>query len=245
MLSIVFTFYQTLDLNHLERAVYSLAQQVELGEIADELVFVDNNTVYHPDQIREIVEQHHWPRPSYHFQKHGDNNRRHSWSANYGFRAAANEFVFFTRADYILMEDALKRMSEEAGDNPKSFVSGWCYQMGYDRQGITTDTEPPYEAYAWRTNTRYLLQYPYAHEYPETQLDAGVFVTSKTAMDLAGWFDEAMISFGYQQSTLQRQMRSKGIRMVAVQDFLFCHQHHEATRDFAQARREYNNSRRG
>lgn len=244
-LSIVFIFYRTLDLGHLERAIYSLARQIGL-HAANELVFVDNNTEFDPDEIKGIVDWHFPNCPvRYHFLKHGDPDRRHSWSANYGIRAAANEFVFFTRADYILMEDALMRMAHEAGDEPLTFVSGWCWQMGYDRQGISTGTPPPYEAYAWRTNIRFLLQYPHAHRFHETDRDAGVFVTSKEAMERGSWYDEAMVSFGYQQSTLQRRMHGKGVRMMAIQDYLFCHQHHEAVRDFDQARAEYLGSKRG
>lgn len=244
MLSIVFTFYRTLDLTHLERALYSVSRQEGLCELADELVFVDNNTVYEPGEIRSVVELYFQePFVSYHFMKHGDSTRRHSWSANYGIRAARNERVFFTRADYILMEDCLYKMAAQA--EGLSFVSGWCWQMGYDRQAESTETPPPYEAYGWRTNVRYLLQYPYAFEFPETDQDAGVYVTSREAMEKGGWYDEAMINFGYQQSTLQRKMRKAGVKMWAIPEFLFCHQHHEADRDFDRARKEYNQSRGG
>jgi len=245
MLSIVFVFYQTLDLGHLERAVYSLTKQTALDR-ASELVFVDNNTHYEPDEIRAVVEPHFQePFVKYHFLKHGDSSRRHSWSANYGIQAAVNELFFFTRADYILMEDALERMADKAGENPLSFVSGWCWQMGYDRQTEMTETEPPYEAYAWRTNARFLLQYPYAFRFHETDQDAGTYVTSKAAMGKGGWYDEAMVHFGYQQSTLQRRMRAAGVEMRAIQDYLFCHQHHEADRNFVRALQEYRQSKGG
>jgi hypothetical protein len=245
MLSIVFTFYQTLDLDHLERALYSLSRQTELGR-ADELVFVDNNTVFHPDEIRAVVEQYRIPmRLSYHFQKHGNPDRRHSWSANYGIRAADNEMFFFTRADYILMEDALERMTDECAGEGLTFASGWCWQMACERGGTPYEAVPSYEAYAWRRNVRFLLQHTHAHRFHETDKDAGVFATTKEAIALGGWYDEAMISFGYQQSTLQRRMRNAGVCMTAIQDYLFCHQHHEADRDFNRAHAEYVNSRGG
>jgi len=245
MLSIVFTFYRTLTLEDLERATYSLVHQERLHELADEIVFVDNNTLYEPVEILEVTEPYFRSFPvRYHFEKHGDSDKRHSWSANYGIRAARNERVFFTRADYILMEDCLWKMAEAAGEG-LNFVSGWCWQMGYDQQAQSTETPPPYEAYAWRTNVRWLLQYPYAFKFHQTHEDAGVFATCKEAMEKGGWYDEAMINFGYQQSTLQRRMRQAGVKMWALQEYLFCHQHHEANRDFRLAQEEYNRSRGG
>ena len=249
-LSIVFIFYRTLDLDHLERAIYSLAKQTDL-KLASELTFIDNNTAYDPEDIRAVVEPHFQePFVTYHFLKHGDDSRRHSWSANYGIRAAVNDTVFFTRADYILMEDCLERMAEEAMKREPSFISGWCWQMAAKRQDDSNtpkmyDHEPVYEAYGWRTDVRFLLQHRWAHCFHETDQDAGVYVTTKEAMQIGGWYDEAMIHFGYQQSTLQRRMARANVRMYAIPDYLFCHQHHEADRNFARALQEFHSSKGG
>ena len=252
MLSIVFTFYRTLDLNHLERAITSLAKQTiwPLNDPKDELLFVDNNTEYDEADIRGVIEPHFkYPFLNYHSCKHGDPNKRHSWSANYGIRHARNSKIFFTRADYILMEDAIEKM--DAIWKEGRFVSGWCWQMGCKRQEVADrlclvyDKDPEYESYAWRSNVRNLLQHPNAHSFPETDMDAGTYMTSKAAMKVGGWYDEAMIGFGYQQSTLQRRMAEGGIAMMVVPEYLFCHQHHEAERDFDKALQEYRNSRGG
>ena len=246
MLSIVFTFYRTLDLKHLERALCSLSMQTALDQ-ATELVFVDNNTNYAPVEIENVVREYEelLPEVKYHFMKHGQSDRCHSWSANYGIRAAENDLVFFTRADYILMEDCLERMLAGMRDEQMAFMSGWCYQMACQRGGEPYEMEPPYEAFGWRDNVRNLLLWPHAHLFHETDKDAGTYLTTRTAVAAGGWYDELMVSFGYQQSTLQRQMSNAGVRMEAIQEFLFCHQHHEADRDFARARHEYMRSRGG
>lgn len=246
MLSLVFIFYRTLDLDHLERAIYSLARQTGLG-LASELVFVDNNTAYEPEAIRAVVEPHFQePFVKYHFLKHGVDSRRHSWSANYGIRAAANEDFFFTRADFILMEDCLERMAMTARESQQPALAtgwGWYLARSADEAGLHIDV--PYEDYDWRNNVRALLQYPSSLRFHDTALDAGVFVTSKAAIELGGWYDEAMINFGFQQSTLQRHMSNAGVYMVAIEDYLFCHQHHAADRNFERAWDEYIHSRGG
>lgn len=246
MLSIVFVFYQTLDLDHLERAIFSLAKQTGLSR-ASELVFVDNNTVYDPAAIQTVVEMFEWPFPiCYHWCKHGDDNRRHSWSANFGIRAATNELFFFTRADFILMEDCLERMAAAALDGAQpALATSWGWYLAREEEHAGLKAEVPYETYGWRQDARALFRHPSALQFRETALDAGVFVTSKKAMALGGWYDELMINFGFQQSTLQRRMRNAGVRMTAVEDYLFCHQHHAADRDFDRAWREYSQSRGG
>lgn len=247
VLSIVFTFYKTLDLDHLERAMYSLSRQTALCR-ASELVFVDNNTEYSEAEIKAVVESHFQePFVKYHFCKHGNDDRRHSWSANYGIRAATNDLFFFTRADYILMEDALEQMVDEWAKRKPALVSGWRFHMGAAPAGCVPGTpidEPAYESYGWREDARFLLQGRRASFYNSHQ-DAGVFVTTRTAIALGGWYDEAMIGFGYQQSTLQRHMWREDIAMIVVPEFLYLHQFHEAERDFTKAHEEYNNSKGG
>lgn len=245
MLSIVFVNFQTLTPEHMERALFSLTRQTRL-DLADELVFVDNNTWYDVSILKPIVDAFDWPFPvHYHWCKHGKPNRRHSWSANYGIRAAQNEFVFFTRADFILAEDAMEQMTAANGGDELIFVSGWSCRVGVGRESEIISADPVYEAYAWRTNVRWLLQAPDAHDFFAADLDAGVFLTSKAAMDLGGWYDEAMVGFGFQQSTLQRHMRNAGVKMVCIQDYLFFHQNHGATRDFDISWAEYRQSRGG
>jgi hypothetical protein len=156
--------------------------------------------------------------------------------------------IFFTRSDYILSFDCLQRFRAFVADNSKDkiFVSGWCWQMAYDREARNIDAHVDIEQYNWRHHGMIaLLQHPHAFRFHETNLDAGVWMTKKEYMEAAGWMNEGLVSWGYQQSTFQRFLDRQNVRCIALQDYLFAHQHHYADRNFDRASAEYHEHGKG
>ncbi len=240
--SICFVFFRGLTLQHLDAAWYSVSRQ-DLTNVG-EVVFLDNNTEYDEADILGVLGRYSVP-TVYLSEKHGDPTKTQSWSVNRVCKAASFPWIFFTRADYILGFDALWRMRAEVLTrgtwDQRRFVSGWCWQMAYDREAKNTPEVVDIEQYGWRERgMEALLEHPYGFKFHETDQDAGVWFTKKEYLDEAGWMNEKLTSWGYQQSTFQRALRHKAkVECTAIPAYLFAHQHHYAERDFTKARREY------
>lgn len=243
-ISVGFVYFRTLDLIHLDAAWYSLSRQDFTG--VNSVVFLDNNTDQSPEAIDEVLDRYPLPVPLTIINtKHGDPTKTQSWSVNTVVRRCEGPWIFFTRADYILAFDCVTRLRAMANEalvqNLRPFVSAWCWQMAYDSNAGNIDGHVDIEQYGWREGGMAALQkHPYAIRFHDTDQDAGVWLTHKDWFIEAGWMNEQMAGWGYQQSTFQRalHLRSK-VTCMAVQDYLFAHQHHYAVRDFAQADREY------
>jgi hypothetical protein len=246
---VCFVYFRSLNLDHLDAAWYSLSRQNFDG--IKSIQFLDNNTDDSPSSIMAVLDRYHMPVPvNASFIKHGDPNKTQSWSVNHVCREmATGPYIFFTRADYILAFDCIQRFRKEIFDRPKEriFVSGWCWQMSYDREAQDAGADINIEDYDWRTHgMSALLKHPYAFKFHETDQDAGVWMTKREYMAGAGWMNEGMVSWGYQQSTFQRALSILyHVRCLAIQDYLFAHQHHYVDRNFLKARIEYNLHGRG
>jgi hypothetical protein len=246
MIDICFVHFRTLNLEHLDAAWYSLSKQDFSG--VRNVFFLDNNTEYSPDSILSVLYRYPLPCPLWlNFHKHGLSDRTQSWSVNTVCKAALSPWVFFTRTDYILAFDCLSKLWERAegltAQGLRCFLSGWCWQMAYDREARNIDAQVDIEQYNWRElGMEALLRHPYAFRFHETDQDAGVWLTKKENLARAGWMNEGMVSWGFQQSTFQRALRNQAaVHCEAIQDYLFAHQHHYAERDFGKASQEYLN----
>lgn len=238
-----------LNLQHLDAAWYSLSKQDFTG--VNGVYFLDNNSPQTEEEICGVIDRYPLPVSVREvFNKHGDATKTQSWSVNSVCQWAAGPWIFFMRSDYILSFDCLARMRDEVLGRPtwdqRRFVSGWCWQMAYDREARNVPDNIDIEQYGWRERGMpALLEHPYGFKFHETDQDAGCWFTSKDFMAEAGWMNEGLVSWGYQQSTFQRAMRNLGISTSAIQDYLFAHQHHYAVRDFDKAQREYQQHGRG
>jgi hypothetical protein len=242
-IDVCFVHFRSLNLVHLDAAWYSLSRQGFEG--VRSIQFLDNNTPESEEEIREVLSRYEMPVPiTMEFAKHGDSSRTQSWSVNHVCRdMARGPDIFFTRSDYILAFDCIQRFRHHIADQPplqKTFCSGWCWQMAYDRDAQNIDANVDIEQYDWRTHgMEALLKHPYAFRFHETDLDAGVWMTRKSFLEEAGWMNENLVSWGYQQSTFQRFLGRNNVHCIAIQDYMFAHQHHYAVRDFALASAEY------
>ncbi len=163
--------------------------------------------------------------------------------------AEAHEYpyVLFTRTDYLLVPWAVDTLvghyNEIAtAEGPDPFVSGWIYQTAYDREQRDLP-EPDYEAVPWWTSysgVRAMVDVIPGYKFHETDLDAGVWLTSVKNWRTIAQLNEEMTSWGYAQSTWQRQLKVAGVPFSVIQDYVAIHQWHGIwERDHTKARQEY------
>lgn len=243
-IDICFVHFRGLSLAHLDAAWYSLSKQ-DFSNVAA-VRFLDNNSADSPEDIAIVLNRHPVSSVNVDYAKHSDPRRTHSWSVNHVTRSVpADHWIFFTRSDYILSFDCLARL-RSAAEDPRLFLSGWCWQMAYDREARNIDALVDIEQYGWRDKGMpALLQHPYAFAFQETHLDAGVWLTSKRNILRVGGMNEGLTSWGYQQSTFQRALVNAGAVCRTLPEYLFAHQHHYAERNFQRAREEYDSFGRG
>lgn len=243
LIDVCFVHFRTLNLIHLDAALYSLSRQSFEG--VRKIHFLDNNTLDSEEDIKQVLYRYNFPVPiNSEFNKHGIAERTQSWSVNHICRDMTHDadYIFFTRSDYILSFDCLQRLRWYILDRSgkKLFVSGWCWQMAYDREARNIDANIDIEQYNWREwGMAALLKHPYAFQFFETNLDAGVWMTKREYLEAAGWMNERLVSWGYQQSTFQRALGRCNVMCETIPDYLFAHQHHYAERNFDQASKEY------
>lgn len=251
MIEIVFVYFRTTTLQHLDNAWYSLSQQDFTDVTA--VQFLDNNTPDDPTAIAEVLHRYPIPVPvTLHHAKHGDPTRTHAWSVNEACRLVSAPLMFFTRSDYILAFDCLHKFREgfaQNGPEWRGFVTSWCYQMGCDDSLSNTDVYIDLNAKypTWRDVGPAIFdgQEP-AARFKHSGEDAGVWMTNPARIIELGGANEKLIAWGFQQSALQRSLRYKlGVEMTMLHDWLFYHQHHAAPRDVDQAMLEYSNYGQG
>ena len=247
-INVCYVHFRGLSLLHLDASLFSLSKAIERHPVRTVHV-LDNASGHWPMDVEAQVRTNLRTVPvSFQSWQQPDVRRTHSWTVNHLCRDRAHDadWIFFLRSDYIVAFDVLEQLASLAlavrVTGRKPFVSGWCWQMGIDEALSNIDAHVDIERYGWRTSTRgldALQQHPYAHRFHQTQHDAGVWLTRREYLAAAGWMNEAMTAWGYQQSTFQRALGRVGVSCDVVPDYLFAHQHHYAERDFVRAQREY------
>lgn len=236
MIDIAFVFFRTLDLRHLDAALYSLSRQdfTEVGSV----FILDNNTTFTPDQIEAVVQRYPVPVPvEVGYGKHGDPNKTQSWSVNAVMRRCQSPWVFFTRADYILDASTLARFAAVRDQHPpdwRGFVTSYAYHMAFDERGDQRiEGFRDIEQHDWRTRgAQVLLTDVNGWRVDSSHLDAGVWLTRRALWAEVGGLDERLHAWGYQQTVFQRALREHGVDIVQIPEFLFFHQHHAAPRSY-------------
>lgn len=254
--TLVYTFFRSLTLAHLERSLYSLSKQTIQP---DEFVFSDNSTDFSPETILTVIRQYFDPdKMSLHFHKHHDPKRcSATWGMNHAIAQATHDVFIMSRADCIydfsFNEQLVSHfaMHTDYGANPLFFVATWLLQMGYwsEASHETVDHAADLEPLKWRENVQNLLQNRKlgGQEHKHAHLDAPSYCTTKSAMAHAGWYDENLTGWGYWQMDLQGQMRMKGVGFHVLPEFLYFHMQHQIEgpeRSQPLAMQEYNSSPR-
>ncbi len=239
--SLVYTFFRTLSLAHLERSLYSLSRQTVLPE---DLVFFENNTIFSEDEILGVLDKHfdrnRW---RFFFNKHGDPRKTSaSWCQNHAIKLAKHDVFVLGKADLIYSFDFCDRVTQTFayhsgyGTDPMHFTTSHLYQMAYHSENGKPHEEVDHakdlESLNWREDPQRLHQnkggdYGGCQYHTQTQGDAPSFCTTKTAMNSADWYDEDLVGWGYWQISLQSDMAAKGVQFHVIPETLMFHMLHK------------------
>jgi len=218
--SLVFTFFRSLNLEHLERSLYSLSKQTAKP---DEYIFFDNcNGVYSEEEICSVIERRFDLRKwRLFFDKRGGNCRTLSWGNNHAIRLANHNHFLLTRADIIYDYTFCRQMLIRYDNNPNRFVTSWVLYVGNEDETVD------YEKANWRTCPENLIAAGKTSVILKaSHQDTASFITSQTAMDKAGWYDETLVGWGFDQQDLQTQLKRAGVEMLHAPWVMQYHQFH-------------------
>jgi hypothetical protein len=229
--TLVYRFYKSLTLAHLERSLYSISRQTVKP---DQMVFFDNNSMFSEEEIMRVVAQHFkiedW---TFYFARHHDQKKTLSWSNNRAIALSDNDHFILARADFIYTFDCFERWFAVYDANLPAFVSSWIYWMGYyaDVNDGTVDHASDLEPLNWREDPKRLLSHRKdAIETKFSEHDGPSFLTSKRAMDLCGWYDEALYGWGFDQQDMQQKMIEAGVSMRVIPEFMLFHILHQVAK---------------
>lgn len=234
--SLVLSFFKSLNLDHLERCLYSLSRQT-VACPPKEFILFDNASGFTQEEIISVIRKQFkvddWV---IYFVRHSG-GRTLSWANNSAIRLARCETFMLLRADFIYDYRFCEKMLLAYNNEPMSYVTSWMYGM----------PENDYEQFGWRNNPQNLLANSGFRPERVSQIDGPTFCASKKAMDAAGWYDEFLVGWGFDQQDLQQQMIRNGVQMKIYEEYLYFHQGHEVDpgqRDIERAKAEWAKSPR-
>lgn len=214
MISICFTYFRSLTLANLAASLYSVRQQ-DLSQVA-ELVIVDNNTEDSKEAIWDVVEYLKFPLPVRLYSRKDSNTvKTHAWSSNFAVRLAQEPWIFFTRADYLLHFDALRKFTAEIASRQESqfITSNGCHlSRPIDECEMTS----------WRQTGPQFAGVVFDY----TLIDAGVWLARKDAHERVGGLDERLTAWGHAQTDFQHRLFESGAKFVRIPETLFYHPAH-------------------
>lgn len=245
--SLVYSVFKTLSLAHLERSLYSLSRQTVK---ADQMILFDNNSGFSEQEVLEVIQKHFdlsdW---TAYFCRHIDSKKTLSWANNHAIRLADYDTFIFCRADFIYDFTFFEKMLSAFGQGPLTFASSWIFWMEYLSRlpEHLVDHAEDLEPLRWREDPKRLLLNTYkSTETRFSDHDGPSFCTTQRAMELAGWYDEKLYGWGFDQQDLQQRMIDSGITMKIVEEVLYYHMFHllsDGERDLAKAKRIWDESR--
>ena len=229
MITVCMTYFRSLTLDNLKAALHCLRQQDFSG--VKEILLLCNNVDDSDEEVWSIIDAIEWPVPFRLFHcKHSDASRTHAWSTNAVVQYAQTDWIFFTRADYLLDFNALTHFSSARGNDNQFIVAGY-YDVQID---ILTC-----ERFPWKEQGPQVLQ-SFGREYDHVTIDSGVWMTRKSIFDKVGGLDERLTAWGHAQTHFQHKLFLAGVEFVRIPYVLFYHPTHgyETPRDHATAKQQ-------
>jgi len=258
MIDIALVHFRAVDLRYLEAALYSVLTQSDLLQVQTVYIY-DNDSADSVSVIRRLVDTMvEADVPPSHlniellFDKHGDETRRcQSYSVNQVMGVTgtltSNDWVLFTRSDYILHRDTVRDFTAAVEGGPlngwRGFVTSHAYHHALDaRADQRIEGFRDIEQHGWRTHpqsTDVLLEKVNGWRVDSSDKDAGVWLTRRSLWREVGGLNPNLTAWGYQQTVFQKALREAGVAMVQLPRVYFHHQHHGGTfRDYDEARRQ-------
>lgn len=228
-ITICCTYYKSLGLANLAAALFSLRQQ-DLSSV-ERLVIFDNDTEDLTVDILRTAHALEFPVPlKIVSEKHRDSFRTHSWSTNQASLYAETPWILFTRADYILDFDLMRRFSEivaAKGEQWSGFITANVHHLNADVNAC--------EQTSWRVDGPGVLRALGGVENDYTEIDAGVCMLRRDVFQAVGGLDEGLTAWGHAQTHFQWKLHIAGFEFARIPEPLFFHPKHAAPRDLALA----------
>jgi hypothetical protein len=231
-ITICFVYFRSLTPANLAAALFSVRKQ-DFSAVR-EMVIIDNDTEDPLDAINRVVDSLDFPVPVHVYSyKHGDGDKTHSWSTNTAVMLARTPWVFFTRADFLLDFDAVKKFWMTAvaqGFNWRGFVTSNGYHLHVD---ISRCEKEP-----WRSEGAARLRCFNGTEIAYTIIDTGVWLARKKDFDAVIGLDEGLTAWGHAQTHFQWKLHKDGVEFVRIPEALYFHPIHSAERNIDSAHRQ-------
>jgi hypothetical protein len=187
---------------------------------------VDNSTGDPVTGIKAILDRLDFPVPVILYSnKHEDPAKTHSWSTNVAVRQAYTDWVFFTRADYLLSFNIIEKFLGVVRNHPVSwdgFVTSKGSYLGTLRECGTK----------WREEGLQVLE---GTVYDHTLIDAGVWMARRSAFERVGGLNENLTAWGHAQTHFQWKLHQSGTEFHRIDDILFGHVDHGGDKDISLA----------
>lgn len=222
MITVCCTYFKSLTLSNLSAALYSVSRQ-DLSRV-DEIIVVDNDTLDSRESIQDVIDAQQFTVPArFVSTKHGDPTRQQAWSTNFTVSQAQSPWIFYTRADYLLDFNILAKFVSVIDSKPPNW-SGFIVSHGCHLGSSVEDCERT----DWRQRGPRIFT---GAEFDYTEIDSGVWMTTKSAYDKIGGFDERLNQWGHAQTEFQYRMHLSGVEFVRLRETLFFHPFHGGPRD--------------
>jgi hypothetical protein len=229
--TLILTCYHTLEVEHLERSLYSLSKQTVMSKYR---VFFDATSQIPRLTIRDLLDKylkvHEW---NCCIEEDGDPAKRNlSWNNNAAIRMAPTQVFVLCRADFVYDFTFCEKVLAAYANEPMSYATSWMFMM---------PAVQDLDSLGWRENPQRLLENNAGVTSKQIECwkmadkDGPSFCTSKQACEAAGWYDESFTSWGFSQQDIQSRMRAAGVKMKVIPEWLFFHMFHPAERDYAKA----------
>jgi GT2 family glycosyltransferase len=226
MITLCLTYFKSLTLENLDAALYTVQQQ-DLSNVK-EIVIIDNDTADSEVAILDVVESFGFPVPKRVLSfKHGDPTKTHAWSTNAAVREATTPWVFFTRADYLLAFDAVKKFYAVVQAQHYDHVVGWNGFVTANGCHLANVVEEC-DATHWREAGPQIFQ---GATFDYTVIDAGVWMARRDSVLKIEGLNEGLTAWGHAQTDFQHRLFKSGVEFVRIPETLFWHPFHGGSRD--------------
>lgn len=226
MITICIVYFKSLTLKNLAAALFSVRQQ-DLS-LVQQIVLLDNDTGDSTQEISHIVNELQFPVPvtlmSY---GHRNNDLTHAWSTNTAVGHVDTTWVLFTRADYLLDPEVVKKFTAAVHDQEYDHVRNWQGFITANGCHLQVGIEAV-EKTDWRVQGPRIL---HGIEYDYTEIDTGVWMMKKETFDAVEGLNEDFTAWGHAQTEFQHRLFLAGVEFVRIPEVLFYHAAHGGEKD--------------
>lgn len=221
MITVCLVHFRGLTLANLAAALYSVRRQ-DLSCVKEVVIF-DNDSGSSLDEVQELLDVLEFPVPIHlRAVRHGDASKTHAWSTNQAASLAMTPWVLFTRSDYLLHFDLVKRFTEEAHKRAYDHIYRWDGFVTSNGCHLQSTIEVC-EQMRWREVGPQVFN---GVTFDYTSIDSGVWMMRADTFKHARGLDERLTLWGHAQTEFQHRLFGMGVEFIRIPEVMFWHPHH-------------------